>query len=106
MERKNRQNTLILQNEVLQTELEQVTSKNRVLEEQLSKEKNRLQHELEEKKEIVREMQYLKGELAALNDKLNALQVKNSGAFGKCVYLFKLLSTLFSATFARQLISL
>lgn len=78
MERKNRQNTLILQNEVLQTELEQVTSKNRVLEEQLSKEKNRLQHELEEKKEIVREMQYLKGELAALNDKLNALQVKNS----------------------------
>ena len=28
------------------------------------------------------------------------------GAFGKCVYLFKLLSTLFTATFARQLVSL
>ena len=76
MERKNRQNALILQNEALQ--LEQVTSKNRTLEEQLAKEKQRLKHELEEKEETVSELQLLKGELAALNDKLNALQVRNS----------------------------
>ena len=78
MERKNRQNALILQNEALQTALEQVTSKNRTLEEQLAKEKQRLQHELEEKEETVCELRLLKGELAALNEKLNALQVRNS----------------------------
>ena len=78
MERIDRQDTLILENEALQTKLEQVTSKNRTLEEKLAKEKQQLQHELKEKEDTVRELRLLKGELAALNDKLNALQVKNS----------------------------
>jgi septal ring factor EnvC (AmiA/AmiB activator) len=77
-ERKNRQNALIQQNEALQTALEQVTTKNQTLEEQLAKEKQRLKHELEEKEETVSELRLLKGELADLNDNLNALQVRNS----------------------------
>ncbi|CAG5097224.1 Oidioi.mRNA.OKI2018_I69.XSR.g14985.t1.cds [Oikopleura dioica] len=105
MDRLKKENALIFQNEMLQTSLDQEILKNAALEEHLVTVKQQLAHELKEKEGTVRELRQLKHELASLNVKLSAVELKNSGAFGKCVYLIKLLS-MFTATFASQLVSL
>ena len=56
-------------------------SKNAALEEHLVAVKQQLAHELNEKEETVRELRHLKHELASLNVKLSAVELKNSKCF-------------------------